>query len=484
MTTFGKIATLPVDGDVYAQPLYVPRTTVTLAGGRAATRDVVIVATEGGSVYAFDATSGPTIDTQPLWRRRVAGAPGGPVPLSPQDVLCPFIRPDISITATPVVDVAKSVVYVLARMKERDAAGNFRYIQRLYALDLRTGDDALSPAEIRASVAGTGEGSHGGRVDFDPLRENPRAALLLDHGNVYLSWASSCDVGPYHGWVMAYDAATLRQTAVFNTSPNGTAAGIWQGDAGLAADSMGNVYAITGNGTFDRSAPVANYGSTVLQLRLTGNSFTVSDYFTPSDEEALSKEDADLGSSGPMLLPADAATRGALISFTGKDGRSYLVDRAAMGKFHAGRAPASDARQVIRTSDGGFGSSAYWNHMLYVWGSHSTLHAYRVAGGKLTSPVVAKTKTVDPGAMPVVSANGTAGGIVWAIETRTWRGADKPAVLHAYDALDVRRELYNSEMSPARDRAGLATRFAVPTVSNGRVFIGTKGGIDVYGLLR
>lgn len=459
---FGRIAALDVDGDVYAQPLYV--------------RDTLIVATEAGSVYAFDARR---LDTRPIWRRSLMN--GGSEPLSSQDVLCPFIRPTISITPTPAIDTVNGIVYLLARSRSRDARGRWQYAQKLHAVDLRTGNDVREPVEIQASIAGTGAGSQHGRIAFDPLRENPRAALLLDRGVIYIAWASSCDVGPYHGWIMAYEAQSLKQLAVFNTSPNGGEAGVWQSDAGLAADADGNVYAVTGNGTFGPADAPAGFGSSILALRLSNGSFAVRDYFTPSNEAQLSREDADLGSGGPMVLPVDSATRRPLVFVSGKDGTSYVVDRTAMGHFKPGNTP--HARQAIETSGGGFGASAYWNGTMYVWGTNATLAAYHVVDGRLTRPVHASITTVDPGVMPVVSANGTRDAIVWGIETRTWRGADKPAILHAFDASDVRRHLYSSEMNPGRDRAALATRFAIPTVANGRVFVAGKSEIDVYGLL-
>ena len=476
---FGKVATLPVDGDVYAQPLYAPRVAVRSSATTDAVRDLLIVATEANSVYAFDAA---TLDPHPIWHTSFTDASAGVTPLSWRDVRCPFIQPDVGITSTPVIDPSSLTLYALVRTKERSAGGD-SFVQRLHAMDLRTGKDVRAPVEIQATVQGRGAGSRNGSVDFDPLRENPRAALLLSRGVLYVAWASSCDVGPYHGWIMAYDAKSLQQLAVLNTSPDGNEAGVWQGDAGLAADSSGAIYAVTGNGTFTHSTTGRDFGNSVLKLRLARGALVVEDYFTPSDEARLSELDADLGSGGPLLLPADSATGRPLVFVMGKSGMSYLLNREALGRFRPG--DNAHARQVLRTSAGGFGSAAYWNHTLYVWGSHASLAAYRIAGGRLVLPPVnGSTTTVDPGAMPVVSAAGTREGIVWAVETRTWRGADKPAVLHAYDASDVRRELYCSEMNPSRDRAGLATRFAVPTVAGGRVLIGTRRQVEVYGLLK
>lgn len=474
---FGRVARLELDGDVYAQPLYVP-TAFSGVNGSRVVRDLLVVASEAGSVYAFDVGA---LAAEAVWHRRLIGDGDGSVPVSFQDVLCPFIRPAIGITPTPVIDTTTGTVYVLVRSKTRDESGRWRFVQRLHALDVHTGRDRHAPAQIEASVAGTGRGSRAGRVEFDPLRENPRPALLLDRGVVYAAWASSCDVAPYHGWVMAYDAATLRQIGALNTSPDGGEAGIWQGDAGLAADDAGNVYAVTGNGSFGPRPAIRNYGNSVLQIHRSGDSLVMRSAFTPPNEAALTQEDADLGSSGPMLLPTDSATRQPLVFFTGKDGMSYLIARPTLSYVSG---PVPPARQVLKTSSAGFGASAYWNSHLYVWGSDTTLLAFSLHDGRLQpAPVAAPTRTADPGAIPVVSANGDRDGIVWAVETRRWRGADQPAVLHAYAAADVRRELFSSEMNSTRDRMGLATRFAFPTVANGRVFVGAKNEVDVFGLL-
>jgi len=438
---FGRVATLPVDGDVYAQPLVF--------------QNKLIVATENNSVYAFDAT---TLSKTPLWHVSLGQ------PLSSRDVRCPFIRPNVGITPTPVIDPATGSIYVLTR-----TTGSGTVEQTLHRLDVKNGRDLAPAISIHATVPGSGIDAANGVVSFDPLRENPRAALLLDHGLVYLSWASSCDVAPYHGWVMAYDAKTLKRRAVFNTSPDGAEAGIWQGDAGLAADSAGHIYAVTGNGSFDTAGTRRrNFGSSILQLTLRDSTLSVTDFFTPSNQETLTKDDEDLGSSGPVLVPRR------FIVVTGKDGMTYVVNRIAMGKF--GSTDQGRAVQSLRTSNGGFGAAAYWNHTVYLWGSDDVLKAYTVSDQGLALRESSSVKATDPGSTPTVSANGDREGVVWAVETRTWNGSDKPAVLHAFDAADVRVELFRGD-------AGPATRFAIPTVAGGRVFVGTKGEVDVYGIL-
>lgn len=263
---FGKILSLPVDGDVYAQPLYLPQVNIPGKG----VHNVLFVATEHDSVYAFDAdAASPT----PLWHASLLPADGVTGPVPGNDVLCPFISPQIGITSTPVIDTETGTLYVLSRTKTARSRSDIRYTQHLHAIAITTGVEKFDgPVQIRASVPGGGAGSSGGTVEFDPLRENPRGALLLSKGSVYLTWASSCDVGPYHGWIMAYDAKTLRQQAVLNTSPDSAESGIWMSDTGPVADEQGRVYVVTGNGEFNANSDGGrDYGDTVLQLGRRGN---------------------------------------------------------------------------------------------------------------------------------------------------------------------------------------------------------------------
>ena len=468
--TFGKVAALAVDGDVYAQVLYLPAVTIPGKGKRG----VVFVATEHNSVYAFDAS---TLG-EPLWHANLSDVVAGASPVLDRDVRCPFIRPQVGITPTPVIDTTTGTMFVLARTKE-----DGRFVQRLHALDVATGAPKHASVVITAAVPGRGAGSVGGMVTFDPLRENPRAALLLTRGRVILSWASSCDVGPYHGWIMAYDAHTLARVAVFNTTPDGSDGGVWQGDAGIAADDSGRIFAATGNGTFDAAAGGHDYGDTVLELVLGANSFTVADYFTPFDEKKLEEQDGDLGSGAPILLPRQPGPHPYLLILGGKGGGVYLLDRARLGRFD----PAGNklAVQTMKASSMVMGASAYWNGVVYALWSDDVMKAFTLSNGRLSdAPTSQASHTVtDPGATPTVSANGSTDGIVWVIETRTWNGRDRPAVLHAYDAANVARELYSSEQNASRDRAATAVRFAIPTVAAGRVYVGTKGEVDVYGVL-
>jgi hypothetical protein len=315
---------------------------------------------------------------------------------------------------------------------------------------------------------------------FDGLRELPRAALLLANGQVFLTWGSSCDVGPYHGWVMAYDKHTLSRTALLNTSPGASESGIWQSDNGPAADDRGNVYVATGNGKFDASKNGRDYGDSVLRLRIENGNPVVSDYFTPSNEEALNSRDADVGSGGPMLLPDSH-----LLLTGGKNGVLYVLDRDRMGHYQTGG--NSHAVQTLTLGHGIYSAPAYWHGHVYALASDDYLSDFFLDHGLLAGRLAGRGTHLfgNPGATPTVSADGTRNGIVWLIETKAWNDfGSRPAVLHAYDANDVGHELYNSEENGGRDRAGPALRFTVPAVVNGRVYVGAKGQVDVYGLIR
>ena len=470
---FGKIFTMKVDGDVYAQPLFLAGVEVPGKGKH----DVVFIVTEHDSVYAFDAYGNPST---PLWQ--VSFLKDGVTTIPERDVECFFIRPEVGITSTPVIDAHSGTLYVLARTKVDHLLSSNEYHQQLHALAVTNGVEKFGgPVEIQASVRGKGDGSAGGSVAFEPLRENPRAALLLSNGIVYLSWASSCDVGPYHGWIMAYDAQTLKQRAVYNDSPDADDGGIWASDTGIAADKEGNVYAATGNGRFDVSKGGRDYGDSLLKLGMDGRGFGVADYFTPFNADQLNAEDNDLGSGGPMLLPDQPGPHPHLAVIGGKAPLIYLLDRDHLGHYQPGS--NSHAIQTIPTKGGIFGSMAYWNHNVYVLSDSDALRDYEVSGGTLKYTAASSFTLRDHAATPAVSANGARDGIVWVVSSKGWNSPDRTAVLHAVDASDVTRELYNSEQNSARDRAGLALRFNIPTIVNGHVYIGAKREVDVYGLL-
>jgi len=470
---FGKLGAWKVDGPVYAQPLFVPNLDVPGKGRH----NVLYVATEHDSVYAFDADRP---GDAPLWQVSFLDPKASIEPVHGDELQCPFIRPEVGITSTPVIDMRTGTLFVLARTRVYHRVTANDYMQRLHALAITTGVEKFGgPKLIQASVPGKGAATSSGRISFDPLQENPRASLLLVNGNVVLTWASACDVHPYHGWVMAYDAETLSQKAVLNITPDGTEGGIWASDTGPAADSSGNIFVPTGNGTFDAASGGRDYGDSVLKLD--PSSLAVLDYFTPFDQQKLSDDDADLGSSGPTLLPDQPGPHPHLLLQPTKGGMIYLIDRDRMGKF---RPNGNAILQQIDTRRGGYGAMAYWNGHVFFAASNDHLRDYSLSGGILKHSVQSNTLFDNPGATPAVSANGTRNAIVWAISTRTWNGKERPAVLYAYDAANISRAIYSSEENAARDRASLATRFVVPVVVNGRVYFGTRDEVEVYGLLK
>ncbi len=475
---FGRLFSLRVDGAIYAEPLYIPALEIPGKGRH----NVVFVATEHDSVYAFDADGA---QQEPLWKVNFLDASKGVTPVPVGDVGCPFISPEIGITSTPVIDLQSGTLYVLARTKEKSGLLGKRHVQRLHALAITTGVEKFAgPVEIRASISGRGDGSANGQLEFDPLRENPRSSLLLVNGNVYLTWASSCDAGPYHGWVIAYDAHTLAQVAAFNTSPDTGDSGIWAGDTGPGADAEGNVFFATGNGKFNVTSGGRDYGDSVVKLSLVDRQLLVRDYFTPFNQAELDAKDQDLGSGGPLLLPDQPGPHPHLLEVSGKSGMVYLLDRDNLGKNQSG----SDS-QIVQSFHGGpdenFGASAYWNgHVFTIFGS-DVPKDFPVVNGQLSlTPLHGNRKFPDPGSTPTVSANGTYDAIVWALTSRHWADPDgEPARLYAFEASNLNHELYSSEMNPTRDRAGTGLRFNIPMVVDGHVYVGAKGELDVYGLL-
>jgi len=468
-TTFGFLFSLPVDGQIYAQPLYVAGLKI---GGQV--HNTVFVATEHDSVYAFDAdTPGP-----PLWQTSFINPAAGITTVSSADVNCTeAIAPEIGITSTPVIDPNSGTLYVVAATKE-----NGTFFHRVHALDVMTGTEKVPPVVIQGNVAGTGDGS--ANVSFVSLKHLQRAALLLSNGALYIAFASYCDNTPYHGWVFAYDAQTLNQIALFNTTPNGGLGGIWQSGGGPAADANGNVFVMTGNGTFDGPSPGGNNDFGDSFLRLAPRALTQSDFFTPFDQATLEATDGDLGSGSPLLLPDQAVGPPHLVVSAGKGGTIYLVDRDNMGGFIAN----GNDQQIIQSIRGAVGSlfstPAYFQNTVYFLAKGDVLRAFSLSNGKLGTSPASQSSTVFgfPGATPVISANGASNGIVWVLQTDQAE-AGGPAVLHAYLATDVSTELYNSNQNPGRDNPGPAVKFTVPTVINGKVFVGTQTQLAVFGLL-
>jgi hypothetical protein len=456
-SSFGKIASYVIDGFAFAQPLYVPNLNIPGHG----TTDVVYVATEHDSVYAFD---GSGKISGPLWHRSFIDPDNGITTVSQSEVGS-TIYPEIGITSTPVIDPKAQLLYIEALTEE-----NGIFVQRIHALDLTTGEERLGgPVAISTSASG---------INFDAKIELQRASLLLQNGTLYVAFASHGDNGPYHGWVLAYDASTLKQTAVWMDTGGGKQGGIWMSGCGLSADDDGNVYLVSGNGTFDAASGGLDYGDSVVKLSPT---LAIQDYFTPFNQTTLREDDLDLGSSGLMLLPETT-----LATVAGKQGTLYLLDTRNLGKLHS-----ADDSQIVQslpdsigtgTEDRNFSTAAYFSGFIYYIGQDDTIKQFQLAGGKLNpTPVAVSTHTFGAfGAQPAVSSNGNQDGILWVLEHLP-NGAN--GVLHAYDASNELVELYNSSQTGSRDSFGAATKFSVATVANGRVYIGGESQLAIFGLL-
>ena len=500
-STFGKVFSYSVDGRIYAQPLYVPGVAIPGKG----THNVVYIATEHDSVYAFDADSNGGANSTPLWQITLLdsahGAASGATSVPNGDVSTADIVPEIGITSTPVIDPSTGTIYVVGKTKEGTASSP-TYVQRLHALDITTGAEKFGgPATISASVPGTGNGSSGGTLKFDPKWQNNRSGLLLQNGVIYIAYGSHGDNGPWHGWMFAYSASTLHQLSVYCTTSSGSGSGVWMAGAGIAADVIdavnspyGRMFIATGNGSYNATTPYTNtmsYGDDIVRLDLSGGVMTVQDSFTPWNQANLNAGDQDLASGGVLLLP-DQSVGGHnhLLVQAGKQGVLYLVDRDNMSGFNT---PNDKVVQEIGGQSGSFWSiPAFWNNTLYTWGltnpSNSAipsfLKAFTLANGlfSTTATATAAQTSAFPGASPSVSANGTTNGVVWAVQTDGYN-TPSPAILRAYSASNVSTELYDSTQNASRDTMGLANKFAVPTIANGKVYVGTAGELDVFGLL-
>lgn len=476
-TNFGQLFTQPVDGFVYAQPLVMTNLTIPGKG----VHNVVFVATEHESVYAFDADNDSGSNALPLWQRSFINPAAGVTSVASADVGCTDLLPEVGISSTPVIDPVSGTIYVEAKTEEV-TNGVTTFVHRLHALDVATGAEKFGgPVVIQVTVPGTGDGSDGaGNLAFDPMMHMNRSGLLLNQGVVYLAYASHCDNSPYHGWLFAYDAHTLAFSNVFNTTPNGGLGGIWQSGAGPVADTAGNIFVMTGNGTFD-STTNNDYGDSFLKLTTT-NGLQLADYFAPSNQDALASADEDLGAGGPMLLPdaLGSVAHAHLLVGCGKDGTIYLVDRDNMGKFNS----ANDnqiVEELPNALGGCWSSPACFNGTIYYIGSSDVLNAFPISQAFISPTPSAQGPTSFgfPGATPSISANGTNDGIVWAIEADAY-GNNGPAILHAYDATNVASELYNSDN--VNQDPGDAVKFAVPTIANGKVYVGAQYTLAIYGL--
>lgn len=498
-STFGKLFAVLVDGYVYAQPLYVANLKMGAGTPQAGTtHNVMFIATEHDSVYAWDADGNLGANAKPLWQISLLdsahGAAPGATTVPNGDVSNGDVVPEIGITSTPVIDLSTNTMYVHGKTKE-----NGTYVQRLHALDITTGVEKFGgPVAISASVPGNGNGSSGGTLTFDPKWQHSRPGLLLLNGIVYLGFGSHGDNGPWHGWILAYNATTLTQTGAWCVTPNGAAGGIWLAGTGLAADvpdptgrPFGRMFTATGNGTFDAASPYNNtqdFGDSIVKLDLSNGvptmisgSSTVGDDFTPFDQASLNSGDKDPASGGILILPKAASGTQNLLLQGGKTGRVYVLNRENLGGYHPSN--TTDPQQKLGLN-ALYSNITYWNGNVYTWPINDVLRAYSISNGVLsTNPTSTSLENSGfPGSTPAVSANGNSAGIVWNLRTDAF-GIQGSEVLYAHDATNVSTLLYASSQTPIRDDPGGAVKFTVPTIANGKVYVGAEYRVSVFGLL-
>lgn len=471
VTTFGSLYAYNVDGYVSAQPLYVSGVNV---GGT--THNVVYVATEHDSVYAFDADN----PGSPLWQVSLIPPGIGTVPINIQGCAGVSMLTEVGILGTPVIDLSSNTLYVVAKVYFGGASKNSTAFE-LHALDITTGAEKGGPTEIKASV-----NSINGTVNFSPLSQLQRPALLLSNGTVFIAFGSNgCDQKD-HGWLLAYNAGTL-QNGVFNSSPDvvqGSA--IWMSGDGPAADSAGNIYLVTANGDFDVNTGGSDYGDSVVKLQLGGNGLSVVDYFTPFDQVNMEGGDLDLGSGGPMLLPSpQPGSYPNLLVVAGKTGTVYVINRDALGQYdidgnNNNQIPQSLA-SAVRAE---YGTPTYWNNTVYFSAHNDFLKAFVLDGGALPATATAQSPTAyGVVGVPAASANGNSNGIVWIVRFTKNNG---PVALYAYNGTAVGTllpELYDTNQNSARDALGATAHFVTPIITNGKVYVGTQTQLKVYGLL-
>ena len=465
-STFGKLFSLPVDGPIFAQPLYMPGVIVGTH-----VHNLVFVATEHDSVYAWDAD---TASTTPVWHTSFINPAAGVTAIPCGEAAmgnCATITPEFGITSTPAIDSSTGTLYVVAATKE----GPTSYVYRLHALSVTTGQEKFGgPVAIEATS---------GSVTLLPKQHLQRPGLLLVNGVVYIGFGSHGDMSPWYGWLLGYNSSTLQQVMVFNTAPTNGEGAIWQSGCGPAADANGNIYFNTGNGPFDVNTGGRDYGDSIVKLNSSG---TVLDYFTPHNQATLDASDADVGSSGLVLLPDQTGTYTHVLIGAGKQGVIYSVNRDGMGKYNAASNQNIQSLAVL-SSSGLFGSPAYWNGNVYFAAWDDYVRAFQVTNGMVAQTSHSSITLAFPGATPSVSSNGTSNGIVWIIQENvpndTVLTNPPTAVLRAYDATNLAIELYDSTQAGTRDAAGGAVKFAVPTVANGKVYVGNSNQVTVYGLL-
>jgi hypothetical protein len=475
---FGKIGSFTADGLVDSQPLYLSNVTIPNVGPR----NVLYVATEHGTVFAFDADSANGDTSTYLWSTSTL-LPGES---SSDSRNCDLLTPEIGVTSTPVIDRSRGAIYVVAATM--DSKGN--YFHRLHALDLTTGKELFGgPTTIAATYPGSGANSSGGNLVFDPTQYFERTALLELNGTIYTTWSSHCDNPPYTSWVLAYSADTLQQTNILNLVPNGNEGGIWMSGAAPAVDASGNIYFIVGNGDFGTDLNPAglpangNCGNCFAKISSSAP-LTLLDYFTPMNTVSESDADTDFGSGGPLLLPdmtdSSGNTRHLAVA-SGKDSNIYVVDRDNMGKFNPTQ---NNIYQEIdgQLAGGMWAKPSYFNGTVYYGAINDSIKAFPVKEARLaTAPSSHSTHAFAyPGTDLTISANGTSSAIVWAID-HVSNGSS--SFLHALDATNLATELYNGPAYQNAEGQPSPNKFLVPVVANGKVYIGTPNSVAVFGLL-
>ncbi len=452
-TQFGKLLSYQVDGQIYAQPLFVPQLSI---GGT--NHDVAFVTTENDSVYAFDADQ----QSSTLWQVSL----GVPSPRNDTEGVSPML----GITSTPVIDITTGTMYVLATT----TSGPFF----LHALDITTGAEKFGgPVAVTGSVSGTGWDSNNGTIGLENgCYQRTGLALNPVNNQIYLGFGH-CN----HGWLLAYDKTSLQQKAIFNDTPNGAGGGLWNGGGAPAINDLsGNVFITTG---VDQNDPPSGYNDSFLRLSV--SDLSVQDFFQPDDASYLSANDADLGSGSPVLMPDNSSSTPYEIIGGGKDGKLFVVNREGMGSFSA---TSNNVIQTLQTGvhqlDNIFSTPVYWNGLFYIHCEGDVLRQFSWSSGMLSDQPVQQGQIVVNvhGATASLSANGTSNGILWEIDNSN-HDSGGPAILRAYDATDVSKELYDSNQAGSRDTAGIALKFTVPTIAGGKVFVGTSNELDIYGLL-
>jgi large repetitive protein len=468
---FGKLFSYSLDGLSYSSPLYVANVAIPGQGNH----NVVYVATEHDSVYAFDADG---LSTTPLWHTSFLSTNVTSVPCGS---LCSDIPKEYGVTGTPVIDPTSNTLYVVAAT----LVGGTTYTQTLHALDITTGAEKFGgPVVVQASVSGTASDSQGGVLKFNPFQQNQRPALLLSNGVVYLAWGSHEDSAPWHGWMMGYNATTLVQTMVYCSTANGVDGGFWA-TGGPATDSTGDLYSTTGNGDFTGNTGGSDFADTLLKI---GTNGSVVDYFTPFNQAAMQTGNLDFSSSGPTLLVDQPGTYPHLLVAAAKLGTVYVINRDNLGKYSSN---GTSDNQIVQSlvsvlpngtqETGNYSAPVYFNGFVYFGAVSDNLKAFQLTSGMLSAGPTSESPEIFPnrGGAFSASANGTSNGIIWALQDNS----PSNSVLYAYNAANLSNELYNSNQVSSRDALGLATKLVVPVVANGKVFVVGNGQLTVFGLL-